>query len=262
MSRRHHLSISITLGAVTLLLFSSLIFVRKTIAQTTETVVLLSDNFESGANGWTSEEGGDGTCLTGSWAQEEDPIIVNSATHNWNMNPYTSAAPGDDCHDYLISPQVMVPVTITSPFTLTFFHAHLTEGGRLCNPPEGDPPCDFGLVEVSVNDGPWIVVSNRYEDTNAEFPLMEMESLDLSTQISSGDTVQVRWHFRADFAVEILIGGWWVDDVTLSGTESAQAPTAIQLNNATQLSNSPLLLFTLLLFVSVSSILIYQRRIV
>ncbi len=259
MSTKQAISIPFTVSAVALLLFSSLFIVKRIQANGPgDTIILFEDDFEdSNKEAWTTEEGGNGTCPIGEWTNEED-LFVSSPTHVWNMSPYSSAAPGDDCHDYLIMPTVTVPLTVTTPFTLTFFHTYFTEGGSFCNPPEGDPPCDYGEIEISVNDGPWVVAAGRFDDLREDFPTLTVETVDLSSRISSGDEVRIRWHFRSDFAGDLPFLGWWVDDVTLSGTEVADTPTAVALNNLSQTSTTPLVGICLLLIIS--TVAIFARR--
>lgn len=183
---------------------------------------IFSDDMESGVNGWTVSHQalGGATCTSDEWHQTL--VDSHSATHAWTNSPYTQATSGN-CLNFLTSPAISIPGG-TSNLQLSFWYHVLSEGGDICNPPDTNPPCDFGIVEATNNGGSsWMTVSpTRYEGTVAAY----IESvLDLDSFVSGGQTIKLRFTFSSDALFAVPGGGWWIDDVTLTGTTGGPTNT-------------------------------------
>jgi len=190
---------------------------------------LFSDNMENGVNGWTTsvEATGNATCVS-EWHQVTGDS--KSPTHSWTNSPYTAAGTGE-CLNHLVSPSFATPLGDPSIF-LSFWEHHFTEGGALCNPPTNTPPCDFGQVYISKNGGAFTLahaMDVRFEGgapgapyTRVVFPL---EGL-----FTPGDSIQIRFTFSSDALLAVLMGGWWIDDVSV---DTELSPTAATLTSFT-----------------------------
>lgn len=199
---------------------------------------LFSDNMESGTNGWSvSHQGvGGATCTANEWHQTT--LDSHSATHSWTNTPYSAATSGQ-CLNFLTSPAIVTPNNITA-LTLTFWHHFFTEGGATCNPPTGEPPCDFGMVQMTRDSGAtWTDVSSRYEGGSAVDPYVQA-SLSLEGHYFAGDTIKIRFQFSSDAtAATPPYLGWFIDDVAVTGTPGSPAPSPTPTKTATA-TNTPL----------------------
>ena len=198
------------------------------------------DNMENGVNGWTTEfEGCPATVTASEWHQVEGDS--HSPTHSWTNSPYTQAGTGN-CLNHLISPSIVTPAGDPSLF-LGFWEHHFTEGGTACNPPENTPPCDFGQVYISDDDGATYTLAHdgqtRFEEGFPGAPYAQV-ILPLETLFTPGNTIRIRFTFSSDALLALPAGGWWIDDVevntgnptaaTLTSFTAKAARTSVQLS--------------------------------
>ena len=180
-------------------------------------------------------------CSTNEWH------LTMADTHSpqqaWTNNPYREAGTADPnsedesrCNNYLTSPSISIPAGAGS-VKFRFWEHHFTEGPNTatnpCNPPDGDPPCDFGVVEVSTdNGGTWTTVSSRYEGGTAADPYTQSE---VNLGSVAGQTIRIRFAFSSDFSVASPpFTGWSVDDVEIR----AEVPTLVKTASFTAKANA------------------------
>lgn len=197
--------------------------------------IIFQDNMENGINGWTTSleaQGGAACPAAPEWHQSMNPGDAHSPTHAWTNNPYTAAGTGagsaEYCVNYLTSPSIVTPLG-EPQLTLTFWEKHHTEGGEpspgvfVCNAPGGTPPCDFGVVQISNDNGanftslPSNDFPTRYEGaTLADFTYKPV-TLGLGpTHFTPGNTIRIRFAFHSDALVASPpFLGWFIDDVVL-----------------------------------------------
>lgn len=181
--------------------------------------VLFGDDFET-EKGWTTQhQAVDGANCVSEWHKTTD---AHSPTTAWTNSPYEQAVNGT-CLNHLISPVINIPGGATD-IALSFWYKVLSEAPPVCNAPTGEPPCDFGVVQVTKNGGStWLTVSpTRYEGTVNSYT---EAVLDLDNFVAAGDSIQLRFTFSSDALLAIANGGWWIDDVTLTGTTGGATNT-------------------------------------
>ncbi len=198
-------------------------------------VTLFSDDMESGVNGWsvTHQAVGGATCPNNEWSQTT--ADSHSATHAWTNNPYSAATSGN-CLNFLTSHAIVTPNNV-SDLIVTFWHHYYTEGPPGCNAPSGDPPCDYGTVQITTNAGAsWTDVSARYEGGSA-LDAYTQATLPLDGFYTPGDTIQIRFRFSSDATLAAPpFLGWYIDDIVVTGTTSGNTLTPT--NTATK-TNTP-----------------------
>ncbi len=189
-------------------------------------VTLFEDDFEGGVNGWTVSNSGPPTAYD--WVQAGALPRGRVGTAWYCDDPAIGDCAGTSeagLHS-LTSPTIVIPGNVGRP-TLSFDHFLETE--RLW---------DGGNIRIRVNGGAWVDVDHdayRFNGPNLTMmavdqdasagPLAGMHAwsgaggswgtttLDLSSHVNAGDTVQ----FRLDFGKDGCggFGGWWVDDFRL-----------------------------------------------
>ena len=177
-------------------------------------------------------------CNTNEWHLTQ--LDVHSPAQAWTNNPYTTAANAEQidarCNNYLTSPAFNVP-SGTGDLKLRFWEHHFTEGPQSsanpCNPPDGDPPCDFGEVEISSDGGAnWTLVSPHYEGGTANDAYVQAV---LSLPNVTG-SIKLRFKFSSDFfAATPPFTGWSVDDVEVRGN----VPTSVTIASFTAKASKP-----------------------
>ena len=174
--------------------------------------VLISQDWESGAGGWTA------TGWTLGSGLGSNPGAY-SGTNYW----FAVDAPGPSS-DLLTSPVVTIPDA--DPLELSFYHRYDMETNY-----------DGGIIEIAVNGGTFTYVpgtaitQNGYTgtiSTSFQSPIGGLEAftgnydtgtyfesiVDLSGFAGNGDTVQIQFHQGDDNSVGD--DGWYLDDLTLA----------------------------------------------
>ncbi|MFN2467535.1 MAG: hypothetical protein ABR521_05310 [Gaiellaceae bacterium] len=177
---------------------------------------LFFDNMENGVNGWTTAfEGCPATMTASEWHQVEGDS--HSPTHSWTNSPYAEAGSGN-CLNHLISPSIAT-LALDPSIYLAFWEHHFTEGGSVCNPPGNTPPCDFGQVYISDDDGATYTlahdVNTRFEEGTAGAPYVQ-RTFPLEGLFTPGNTIRIRFTFSSDALLAFPLGGWWIDDVEVN----------------------------------------------
>lgn len=150
--------------------------------------VLFSDDFESGAAGWTIvKNGGTGTST---WKLVTTQAA--SPTHSFTCGGGSSYAAGSDCE--LVSP--VIDVGTAGASSLRFSHRIGGEAGR-----------DVGRVSVSVDGGAWTEIGGPYAGVGAWTGVV----LDLPP----ATTVKVKFRFTSD-TNGVQNAAWFVDDVQVT----------------------------------------------
>ncbi|HUI93122.1 MAG TPA: lamin tail domain-containing protein [Chitinivibrionales bacterium] len=157
------------------------------------TTILLSENFEGLAAGWS---------LTGDW-QIGTPTYVGpvsayqgSRCAATNISGYYSA----NSNSILTSPVIQLPATATQ-ITFSFFEWYYLES---C--------CDYMYVELSNNGGlSWSTLRGGLNGYNQ---VWTQHTYDLTAYKNS--SVQVRFRFTSDGSDEYP--GWYIDSVTVAAT--------------------------------------------
>ncbi|HWI60459.1 MAG TPA: PKD domain-containing protein, partial [Symbiobacteriaceae bacterium] len=172
------------------------------------------DDMEASDNGWTHSGAGD------SWQRgtpTAGPATVPSGTHVWGTNLAGNYADGANAS--LVSPPLNLAGLASA--TLRFAHWYSVERNY-----------DFGRVEVSADSGAsWTQLAAYTAPGGGGAPVgWENVTLDLSAY--AGQTVQVRFRLESDGSVNYA--GWYVDDVMVAGSATANGmkppvgPTATQ----------------------------------
>jgi hypothetical protein len=140
----------------------------------------------------------------------------HSPTHSWTTHPY-----GDNCNTNFDSPTINIPAGGDS-YNLSFWEHHDSESGA--NGGSGCP-CDFGVVQMSIDGGSFQTISAQYDGTQ---PSWTQSVVSLPDSLA-GHSVKFRWHFQSDGSVSDPVHqGWYIDDVSFSG-EPPSGPTAVRL---------------------------------
>jgi hypothetical protein len=240
MTRTPALLLIIALVVIALLLLGSLPNATADAARAAApNVTLFTDTMESGTNGWTVSHSaaGGATCSANEWAQTT--LDSHSATHSWTNTPYTAATTGT-CFNDLVSPAIVTPNN-ASNLALSFWHHFFTEGPPTCNAPSGEPPCDFGIVQISTNNGAsWSDVSSRYEGGTAVDPYVQVNH-SLEGLYIPGDTIKLRFRFSSDATLAAPpYLGWYIDDVVVTADVSGPTLTStLTPTNTPTATNTP-----------------------
>jgi hypothetical protein len=178
-------------------------------------VIAFTDDFESGAPGWTHSGTGD------SWA-------LSTARSYSPANSFHANDPATSSDQRLVSPPVVLPVG-SSPLTLQFWNWQLMEdrtGGCY----------DGGLVEISTDDGAtWTHLPNALMLTDPyDGPVTGLGNLDgwcddlgapstiwkkavVDIDAYAGQTARFRFRLGSDTSVSRE--GWYIDDVLVQSCE-------------------------------------------
>jgi carboxypeptidase T len=146
-------------------------------------VVLFGDDFESGTDGWT---------LTGSWG-------LTSSTSNSPTNSLTDSPGGEYAEDDTTYAALADPITAAS-LSLSFWQLVQTE-----------EQFDYVNVQASANGGPWTTLL-RSSGHNGGWSYVEIPLDDYT-----GEPLRVRFELQPDWSWND--DGWYIDDVTLTGSE-------------------------------------------
>ncbi len=172
-------------------------------------VILFSDDFESGTDGWT---------LTGTWGLTS--ATSNSPTHSLTDSPGSNYTNLDST-----SATIMQPITASS-LAFSFWHLYQTEAWF-----------DFIKVQVSSNGGPWTTLAVHSGSCGG------WKHVTLPLDDYLGGTVKIRFRFEADWSE--TDDGWYIDDVLLIGSEltnlTPQPPVLISPAPGEEVSTDPLL---------------------
>lgn len=192
---------------------------------------VFADDFESGAGGWTVSNSTPPTPYD--WQLVSD-LPFGRTGNAWFIEDRNVG----DCdllneasvHD-LVSPAMQTPVDFET-LTLEFTHFMETE-----------PRYDGGLVELSVDGGPWQQVPQpafRFNGYNFALAGAEQGSsnplggrlgftgaggswgtsvVELASLVAPGETIQLRFRFGKDDCFGLT--GWWVDNVRVSACRSS-----------------------------------------
>jgi hypothetical protein len=229
-------------------------------AQRNATVILFSDNMD-GPNNWSlSNEIADGVgpdCDPNPEFQRVPGDAANpthSGSLHWTNNPYNPADAsgglmgGGICLNYMTlnTNKAIQTTAAMATLTLSVWEHHHTEGAdprfpeNPCNPqndPPGEPPCDFGLIQVSKDLGAtWTDISPRIEGGLPTDPHAEQTFTLNSTHYTPGDKLLIRFSFSSDSSLggptpppppPGPFEGWYIDDVTVR----ADIPTAVDVTS-------------------------------
>jgi len=142
----------------------------------------LSDNVESGTNGWSHSGYNDSIHIT--------MYRSHSATHSWLLNRETGHIYTSNNDASLFSPYFVV----TPDSSLKFWHTYWTEAGY-----------DYVYCEIDNNSGWWQSIGN-YNGTLATWT---QQTIPLTAY--AGQTVRLRWRFLSDYNVNAE--GYYLDDI-------------------------------------------------
>jgi hypothetical protein len=166
-----------------------------------DSVVIFSDDMESGINGWTTEMyGGAPDDL---WHQTE--LNCNSPTHSWwcGIEGGTNYATGSRINTAVISPVIDL-TTIDTTVTLQFFENFVTEAGW-----------DFCMVDVTTDGGTsWTPLrGNAGNAPSGSSGGWITTILDLTQFV--GNEIQIRFYFDTTDSINNNGSGWFFDDVLI-----------------------------------------------
>lgn len=164
-----------------------------------DSVVIFTDDMESGINGWTTEmyDGAPDDL----WHQTE--LNCNSPTHSWwcGIEGGTNYATGYRINTAVISPVIDLTV-IDTTVTLQFFENYNTESGW-----------DYCMVDVTTDGGTnWIPLRGgpgNAPSGNSNGWITTI--LDLTQFV--GNEIQIRFYFDTTDSVNNDGPGWFFDDV-------------------------------------------------
>jgi len=168
------------------------------VATTTSGVVLFSEDFESGLNGWTSD---------GLW-HLTNQLRSNSPTFSFAYNDGNTAGPqyetGAANSGRLVSPPI--DLTFSNAAILSFAHWYQTESS--------DSTWDLKFIDVSTDSGvTWQTEHLVLTGINAVMSTWQTSTVDLSSYV--GGSIQLRFHFNTVDAVANTFEGWYIDDVAI-----------------------------------------------
>ena len=152
------------------------------------------------------------------WHLDTTASNAHSPVTSWTTHPYPN-----NCNNDLTSPAITVPAG-DDTIRLSFWEKHDTEAGTACG-----GVCDYGVVKLQVDNGPFTTISGRFEDlspnyANATIPLAD--SL-------AGHTIHIRFTFISDTTVSDPVHqGWWIDDVGVAA-EPPSTPTSVKVSSFT-----------------------------
>lgn len=186
-------------------------------------VVLFSDDFETGAAGWTHDGIGD------SWA------LTTERVHS-GAYAFRATAPAAVSDQRLVSPPIALPQD-RSPLTLSFWNHQWMEdrtGGCF----------DGGMVEVSIDDGQtWMPVETGLLTDPYDGPISSQYGNPLAGRLAwcgdpqdwlnsivdldpdAGQTVRLRFRLGTDKSISRE--GWTIDDVAVQGCQPAGPHAAL-----------------------------------
>ena len=172
-----------------------------------------SEDFETGAAGWTTPGGGVGA---NTWASVGDRVHSGVAS-------FHAADPAAISDQYLVSPSVALPAGQT-PTTMRFWtYQEIEDSGTGC--------FDGGVVEISTDGTNWTRLESEIVVTPYDGPVSGSFSNPIAGQNAwcgdprdwtqtvvevdawAGQNVQFRFRMTSDSSVDHP--GWWVDDVTV-----------------------------------------------
>ncbi len=203
--------------------------------------VLFFDDMESGMGDWTHEP------VSGTWQDQWHLSTANSysGSYAWKFGDTGAGNYANLSDGVLISPVI----TIGSDCELTFWHWIAAEQSGTYP----DSAYDGGVVEISLNGGPWGVLLMNYTHTvrstagggnpyTGPFPPgtplfsgnsnWSQVTADLSNYV--GD-IQLRFRFGSDASANDV--GWFIDDVQIIGLPTGTLPDLVI--ELTYVSGSP-----------------------
>jgi hypothetical protein len=186
----------------------------------------LAEDFENGAPGWTHMTPG------GQWL---DQWHLSNEMSYTGTTSYKCGATGTGSHANLLDSQLLSPVVTDLPEQATLAFWSWISAERSTAAP--DSAYDGGLVEISVNGGPFdeIIPTDGYSHTfrtpySGPTPGQHCWSgtapwrkiiFDLSAY--TGQDVQFRFRFSSDESV--TNEGWYIDDVAVTGIRTIEVLT-------------------------------------
>ncbi len=145
---------------------------------------LISDNVESGANGWSAQP---------AWAISSE--TSHSPTHAWSDSP---ASLYKNLQDISLTSPILDLSGLSDPY-LSFWHKYDTEDGY-----------DYARIEYSINGGgTWLPVQ-IFTGKQTEW----MQAIFQLPQLQSQSAARIRFRLTTD--IDITRDGWHVDDIQLS----------------------------------------------
>ena len=164
-----------------------------------DSVLIFTDDMESGINGWTTEMyGGAPDDL---WHQTE--LNCNSPTHSWwcGIDGGTNYATGNRINTAVISPVIDLTV-IDTTVTLQFFENYDTESSY-----------DFCMVDVTTNGGTtWTPLRGAAGNAPSGSSGGWITTVLDLTQFT-GNEIQIRFYFDTTDSINNNGPGWFFDDV-------------------------------------------------
>ena len=166
-----------------------------------DSVLIFSDDMESGISGWTTEMyGGAPDDL---WHQTE--LNYNSPTHSWwcGIEGGTNYATGNRVNTAVISPVIDL-TTIDTTITLQFFENYNTESGW-----------DFCMVDVTTNGGvTWTSLRGSAGNAPSGNSYGWITTI-LDITPFAGNEIQIRFYFDTTDSIGNDGPGWFFDDVVV-----------------------------------------------
>lgn len=175
-------------------------------------MVAFSQDFESGAAGWTTPAG----TGTNTWSEVSDRVHSGTSAY-WADDP---AAISDQ---YLVSPSIALPAG-QSPTTLRFWtYQEIEDSGSGCY--------DGGVLEISTDGSTWTRLESEIVVIPYDGPVSGSFSSPIANENAwcgdprdwsqtvvdvdawAGQSVQFRFRMTSDSSVDHP--GWWIDDVTV-----------------------------------------------
>ncbi len=160
----------------------------------------LDEGFETGSPGWTG---------SGLWHPVADAAQARTGSYSWwygqdGTGNYATGGPNSGA---LTSPPIQVPA---AGFAARFWYRYETE--------TGERHWDQRWVQIAVNDGEFENLLQLSDDE----PLVWLQSPAIDLSAYAGETVQLRLHFATLDGANNDLGGWWIDDFSVT----ASPPTA------------------------------------
>jgi transglutaminase-like putative cysteine protease len=165
---------------------------------------LYSEDFESGADGWT--HGG----IQDEWelgVPAYGPKSAHSGANCWGTNLEGTYASHDDC--WLASPRVYLTKLACANLSFWIWNSVQDVYGSVY---------DLVWVEISRDGSAFLPLSSRMGGVNDDTAITAVGGwnhvfLDLAQYL--GDTVQIRFHFKSDY--QIVFAGSYIDDFRITG---------------------------------------------
>ncbi len=171
------------------------------------------DDIESGTASWSTPNQTANDVYRWQIVSDSTPPYgkSHSPTQSWRFGYYTAPLPSLYPYHYLESPSLVVPSGLLYLLYYQTYDLSRTETPSLTE-------TDHAYVEVMVGSGPWVKVAHFFGKDIG----WKAVSVNLTTYLPGGPA-SVAIRFNVTSSIMPNTGGWWIDDIMLTGTNFTRA---------------------------------------